>query len=74
LIEAVDGLKSQARYVFNKYAIPRDVQSHIICQALEQEGVIVYTPNMSAAHKRLYRHSSADKVLAEIVAFLKNHT
>jgi hypothetical protein len=59
---------SHARGIFNKYNIPRDIQSHIICQALEKEGAIAYT---YAIH--LHKSSLADKALAEIVAFLKNH-
>jgi hypothetical protein len=48
---AVGGLKSQTRAIFKRYDIPGEVRSHIIYQALEQEGVIVYTSSLSVAHK-----------------------
>jgi hypothetical protein len=73
LANAVSGLKSHARAIFKRYNIPDDIRSHIICQALEKEGVFVYTSTLSAEHERLYKHSLADRALADIIAFLKNH-
>jgi hypothetical protein len=72
LTEALQNLSDRTDSIFDKYGIPRDIQSHILCQALEKEGVIAYTPTMSAAHEHLYKRSLADKALADIVGFLKN--
>jgi hypothetical protein len=74
LTDAVSELRSHAEAVFDKYNIPDDIRSHVLCLALAKEGVITYTHTMSPRLGHLHRHSLADKALAEIIAFLKNHT